>query len=99
MTELTQIVSKVSGVSASDILRKTRKRNIAEARFVLWYFLHRKYTYSHIGKTMGWNHASVRHGVERVKEMVSIRDPVLTRMVSKVNDAINTNIYKGIYMK
>lgn len=53
MTELLSIVSNVSGVPTSDILRKTRRRDIAEARFVLWYFLYWKYTYSRIGEMSG----------------------------------------------
>jgi chromosomal replication initiator protein len=83
------IVSVHTGVSINDMLTRTRKRKVSDARQMTWYFI-KKYTgqpFAHIGELFGRDHATVYHGIKAVN-CLKDSDANYRRAV----DAINADI-------
>lgn len=81
--ELLEIISKETGVSIQDILRRSRKKEIINARFIYCSILrtHFGYTLERIGETLdSRDHTSIRHALIQYKNRVtteeSFRDTV-----------------------
>jgi chromosomal replication initiator protein len=62
-------VTQIFNVTAEELMSKSRKRHIAEARFAYCYITRKKlyYTLDVIGKTVNRDHATVIHGVKMAK--------------------------------
>jgi len=62
-------VSEMFNVSTEEIKSKSRKRNIADARFIYCYITKKKlhYTLDVIGKTINRDHSSIVHSIKMVK--------------------------------
>jgi len=60
------------GITRSEILGSSRLRNIADARAILSYLLHKrlKMTSLAVGKYLGRNHATVLHACKKVENLM-----------------------------
>lgn len=78
------IFSEALGV---DVTRKTRKRVVAAARFVVFKKLSQYgFTWQQIGGLFGLNHPAVSYGIKEVSIKLSIGDKLVTEMWNKVKD-------------
>jgi chromosomal replication initiation ATPase DnaA len=71
--QLYQIANSINSILEVDIKKRSRVRYIVEARFLYYYFA-RKYTQnslSRIGSEIGFDHSSVIHGVQVIKNLKS----------------------------
>ena len=84
MIELDAYARKV-GVSVSDMLSKSRKPEFVAARQVYWFYLRScGLGFSEIGRRFGWNHATVLHGVKKVRDFIWTKDEYLERYLDAV---------------
>lgn len=70
--ELYKIKNSINSFLKVDIQNRSRQRNIAEARFLYYYFA-RKYTkksMSTVAKEIGYDHSTAVHGVKVVSNLI-----------------------------
>ncbi len=69
--EILKAVAEVYGIDENELMQKTRKRNIAEARQLFRYFLREKlgFTCYKIGKITLCNHSTVTYSIKVVKAL------------------------------
>ena len=97
MIELDEYARKV-GVSVADMLSRSRKPELVAARQVYWFYLRSKgLGFSEIGRRFGWDHATVLHGVKKVRDIIWTKDGYLERYLEAVGydpriTRIDTNI-------
>ncbi|GAB6394633.1 MAG: hypothetical protein MdMp024_0945 [Bacteroidales bacterium] len=77
--------SKAVGIPVAKLLSRCHHREVVEARFVYWYLAlaNSPYTARYIGEWFGFSTYTVVHGRDRVKELLSIKDPYITSLVEK----------------
>jgi chromosomal replication initiation ATPase DnaA len=89
------IVAAIKSYYPFDILQKTRKSPIPEARFVAFYLM-RKYSQlslREIAYKFGNNkHDFVIHGSDKAKELLEIRDEKITREVTELSEIIERDL-------
>lgn len=74
------IVCNHFNLTASETIKKTRVENIRSVRQLSMYFL-RRYTamsLKRIGAIYGQDHTTVVHAVAKIKDLISIGDPVVS---------------------
>lgn len=76
-----EIVSMATGVPVADIMSKSRKQHINEARQLYWKRLYEcGFTYVEIGRISGRNHSTIYHGIRHVSDLLESGDKVLNKM-------------------
>lgn len=85
MNEL-QIISSVTGIPIPEILGKSRKSEIVEARHLLCYSLRKRHTTSEVGRMVNIDHSSVVHAVKKIKDLLSINDKRAVELISKIDN-------------
>jgi chromosomal replication initiator protein len=89
--DITQAVSKVSGVSVDAIESERKFSEITRARWAMMLLaseLTNVYL-SDIGRCLGGkNHATVIHGIERAKELIAAGDADLCGIVSQARERV-----------
>ena len=90
--ELLEIISQESGVSVNDIIQRSRKREIINARFIFCSILkeHFGYTLTRIGEQMinGRDHTSVRHALIQYKNRINTEESfrhLVKRIYNKIS--------------
>jgi chromosomal replication initiation ATPase DnaA len=65
--DIVRIVSKHTGIPVAYLKGKRRKRNLSQARWMIFYLAHvkQKFTLQEIGNVLGVDHTSVLHGVQQ----------------------------------
>ena len=79
-------ICRVSGISESDMRSKTRRREVAVARQVFFYYARKNTGHSlkKIGEFIGgFDHATVLHSVNVVNNMLETKDRMITELVNK----------------
>lgn len=79
-----QVISSVMGIPVEDILGRSRKAEIVEARHLAFYFLRKKYILSEIAEIIKRDHSSVVHGIKRIESFLSIGDKRITESVDEI---------------
>lgn len=76
------------GVSWQDVTSKCRKAQLVEARQVYCYLM-REWTVTplaNIGQALGGrDHTTIVHSVNKIKELLSIKDPSITTIINSFN--------------
>ena len=93
-----QAVKNVTGYNINDLTKRNRSRKVLYPRQVIAYFLriYYNYTLKSIGKLFNQHHTSVMHSIDSIEIMISINDPIITDLISKVStELINMGHFNG----
>jgi hypothetical protein len=93
-----QAVQNVTGYNINDLTKRNRSRKVLYPRQVIAYFLrsYYGYTFKRIGTLFNQHHTSVMHSIESIESMISINDPIITDLITKINsELINLGHFKG----
>jgi hypothetical protein len=93
-----QAVQNVTGYNINDLTKRNRSRKVLYPRQVIAYFLrtYYNYTFKSIGTLFNQHHTSVMHSIESIEIMISINDPIITDIITKINaELINLGHFKG----
>jgi hypothetical protein len=84
---LLSVISFVSGLPEDAIRSQNRARGLVLCRHA-YYFLARqnmRLKLAEIGEVFGADHTTVIHGVQKVKDMLSIGDEITSQFIDQVN--------------
>jgi hypothetical protein len=84
---LLSVISFVSGLPEDAIRSQNRSRGLVLCRHA-YYFLARQnmgLKLAEIGEVFGADHTTVIHGVQKVKDMLSIGDEITSQFIDQVN--------------
>lgn len=76
ISELVAVVAAKHGVHAGDIMSKSRRREIAYARFEVWWTLRQRggvWSYPNIARHWGYDHTSILFGVRKWSQILAER--------------------------
>lgn len=96
--EIRNKVCDILGVSVSDLLSKTRKRQIVEARVIVSYILYKEWdnliSFEAIGELLSRDHSSITHYLNVVAHVpeVNLKIKKTINLLNKATD-INGNNY------
>jgi len=93
-----EAVQKVTGYNINDLTKRNRSRKVLYPRQVIAYFLrsYYGYTFKGIGMLFNQHHTSVMHSIESIESMISINDPIITDLITKINtELINMGHFNG----
>lgn len=84
---LLSVISFVSGISEDAIRSQNRARGLVLCRHAYFYIAREKMglKLTEIGEVFGCDHTTVIHGINKVKDMISIQDEITCNMVDQVN--------------
>jgi len=84
-------ISEVTGVSENLLVGRKRTAPVCEARFIHFYLLYRfnGLTSYQIADFYHRNRTSVRHGIERVKELIAINDSKIKSQIKQLRELNN----------
>jgi len=84
---LLSVVSFVSGMPEDAIKSQNRARGLVLCRHVYYYIAREKMGLKlvEIGSVFGSDHTTVIHGINKVKDMLSIEDEITQQFVDQVN--------------
>ena len=84
MIELDEYARKV-GVSVEDMLSRSRKTEFVIARQVYWFYLRsNNIGFREIERRFGWDHATVLHGVKKVRDYIWTKDEYLEKYLKAI---------------
>lgn len=75
------------GINKSDLKRKTRRRDIVLARYIIFYVLYMSSPHpslAQVGAVFNKNHATVLHGLSVVETILEVKDRLYFGTVSKI---------------
>jgi len=87
---LLSVISFVSGLPEDAIRSQNRARGLVLCRHA-YYFLARQkmgLKLAEIGEVFGADHTTVIHGVQKVKDMLSIEDEITLNFINNINSCI-----------
>ena len=93
-----QAVFNVTGFDMVAITKKNRSRKVLYPRQVVQYLLrsYYGYTFKGIGDLFKQHHTSIMHSIESIQTMISINDPIITDLITKINaELMNLGHFKG----
>jgi hypothetical protein len=93
-----QAVQSVTGYNVQDLTKRNRSRRVLYPRQVIAYFLrtYYNYTFKAIGLLFNQHHTSIMHSIASIETMISINDPIITDLITKINaELINLGHFKG----
>jgi hypothetical protein len=96
--QICEAVKNVTGYNINELTKKNRSRKFLYPRQIIAYFLrtYYNYTFKAIGQLFNQHHTSVMHSIESIEIMISINDPIITDLISKVSaELINLGHFKG----
>ena len=88
--KLLNIVSQVTGIPESDIISKSRMRNVTNAKQLFGYFLRTRFDLKlkQIGSIMLNDHTSVIHCIKVINNMIDIKDERTLGYISEIDACI-----------
>ena len=87
MIDLETYASK-TGISVSEIESKSRKKETVTARHVYWFYLKSKgFGYNEIARMFNRNHATVFHGINKIRDFIELKDCYVERYLRAIEDA------------
>lgn len=97
--QILEVVLQATGVSKDQFFSRNRKREIVMARQVFFYLCRRYFDtpYVVLGKFIGQDHATVMHGVEVVKDMLTTEFEPMVAVVKYCQELIRDK-YNGNYV-
>lgn len=90
--DILDIISKESGIGISQIISKSRKREIVNVRYIFCSIMKNNYNYSlvHIGELIGRDHTTIIHAIKQHRNRVQNEE---------LYRGLTTNIYEKISLK
>jgi hypothetical protein len=87
---LLSVVSFVSGVPEDQIIGQNRARGLVLCRHAYYYIARQNMglKLTEIGQFFGSDHTTVIHGINKVKDMISINDELTCNFIDQVNSCI-----------
>ena len=87
---LLSVVSFVSGVPENEIRGQNRARGLVLCRHAYYYIARERMglKLTEIGQFFGSDHTTVIHGINKVKDMISINDEMTCQFIDQVNSCI-----------
>ena len=87
---LLSVISFVSGIPEDAIMTQNRARGLVLSRHVYFYIAREKLglKLAEIGEVFGCDHTTVIHGLNKVKDMLSIDDLITCDFLNQVNMCI-----------
>jgi hypothetical protein len=87
---LLSVVSFVSGIPENEIRGQNRARGLVLCRHCYYYIAREKMglKLAEIGSVFGSDHTTVIHGINKVKDMISIGDEITCNFVDQVDSCI-----------
>jgi len=84
---LLSVISFVSGISENDIRGQNRARGLVLCRHAYYYIARKNMglKLAEIGHFFGLDHTTVIHGINKVKDMISINDELTCNFIEQVN--------------
>ncbi len=82
-------------IGRDSTLDKTRKKNIVEARFIIWYLIRKDFsgiTLKKIGEYFSKDHATIIHGIETVRDLLHVKDPMFIKKFVYCSNEVYTFI-------
>lgn len=88
--QMTTLICDALNVSVDAIFSATRKREIAEVRFLVMYFLFTKCygRKSAIGAYMNKDHTSVIHAIKKVNDRIYIKDDATLHAIKVIEERL-----------
>ena len=84
-SEAREVIEMLSRKLGIDITDKSRKRDVATARFVAFHWLRENgYTCTEVAEMFGMHHSTVSYGVMEVDDFLSIGDKTVREMCDKL---------------
>lgn len=70
LLKIEEIISRVANIKIEEIRGRSRDREVADARAVIWFiaFTYFRYSYSYIGRIYGRDHTSISSAVKRIRK-------------------------------
>ena len=96
--QICEAVKNVTGYNINELTKKNRSRKFLYPRQIIAYFLrtYHNYTFKAIGQLFNQHHTSVMHSIESIEIMISINDPIITDLISKVSaELVNLGQFNG----
>ena len=97
-TNICQAVFNVTGISMDQLIKRNRSRKVLYPRQVIQYLLrsYYGYTFKGIGDLFNQHHTSIMHSIESIEIMISINDPIINDLITKINaELMNLGHFKG----
>lgn len=87
---LLSVISFVSGMTEDEIRSQNRARGLVLCRHAYFYIAREKLglKLAEIGEVFGSDHTTVIHGINKVKDMLSIDDIITCQFINQVNMCI-----------
>lgn len=88
--QLLSIVSQLTGIPEEDILSKTRKRNVTNAKQLYAYFLRNRFhlKLKQISGIMNNDHTSVLHCLKVIENMKFIKDEAVLKYIEDIDTCL-----------
>lgn len=97
-SNLCQAVYNVTGYNMDELTKRNRSRKVLYPRQVIQYLLrsYYGYTFKGIGDLFGQHHTSIMHSISSIEIMISINDPIINDLITKINaELMNLGHFKG----
>jgi len=91
-------VFNVTGIDMNSLTKRNRSRKVLYPRQIVQYLLrsYYGYTFKGIGDLFNQHHTSIMHSIESIEIMISINDPIITDLMTKINaQLMNLGHFKG----
>jgi len=87
---LLSVISFVSGLPEDAIRSQNRARGLVLCRHAYYYIAREKMglKLAEIGEVFGSDHTTVIHGIQKVKDMISIKDEITLNFINNINNCI-----------
>ena len=97
-SNICQAVLNVTGYDMDALTKRNRSRKVLYPRQIIQYLLRSYYGYTlkSIGILFNQHHTSVMHSIESIEIMISINDPIINDLITKINsELMNLGHFKG----
>jgi len=87
---LLSVISFVSGLPEDEIRGQNRARGLVLCRHTYYYIARKNMglKLAEIGEVFGADHTTVIHGINKVKDMISIDDEITSNFINNINSCI-----------
>lgn len=84
--QLVEDISKITGISVGHIMGKSRKIEIATARFACFWALYHlnQMTYSGIGRMFNLHHSSIMYGIKVFEERSELKQNIEYQLIREI---------------
>jgi hypothetical protein len=87
LERIRDIVCQITGISPFEFDKKTRKREVVQARQFYCHFakFYTKCSLNTIGKSIGKDHATVLYGQRTIRNLYEINDEIIAKYFNKID--------------